>query len=31
LVPPAQLNPASVQMEVDEEKFDDLFVRIMTH
>jgi hypothetical protein len=25
------LNPASVQMEVDEEKFDDLFVRIMTH
>jgi len=25
-----QLHPASVQTEVDAEKFDDLFVRIMT-
>jgi hypothetical protein len=30
LVPPAWLHPASVQVEVDEEKFDDLFVRVMT-
>ena len=30
LVPPAWLHPAEVQMEVDEEKFDDLFVRVMT-
>lgn len=27
---PAWLHPAEVQLEVDEEKFDDLFVRIMT-
>jgi inosine-uridine nucleoside N-ribohydrolase len=27
---PAWLHPAEVQLEMDEEKFDDLFVRIMT-
>jgi len=31
IAPPPQLNPASVQMEVDAKKFDDLFVEIMTH
>jgi purine nucleosidase len=31
LTPPVQLHPASVQTEVDAQKFDDLFVRIMTH
>jgi purine nucleosidase len=29
LVPPAWLSPASVQVEVDEERFEDLFVRVM--
>lgn len=28
---PADLNPAGVQMEVDEKKFDDLFVEVMSH
>jgi len=31
LVPPAHLHPASVQMEVDAEKFENLFVEIMSH
>lgn len=31
LTPPPQLHPASVQTEVDVEKFDELFVKIMTH
>jgi len=30
LTPPAQLHPASVQMEVDEQKFDDLLVDVMS-
>jgi purine nucleosidase len=31
LTPPPQLHPASVQTEVDAEKFDNLFVKIMSH
>jgi len=31
LTPPAQLHPASVQMEVDDKKFEDLFVELMSH
>ena len=31
LTPPSQLHPASVQTEVDAGKFNDLFVRIMSH
>jgi purine nucleosidase len=31
LQPPPQLHPASVQMEVDVPKFEDVFVRLMTH
>jgi purine nucleosidase len=31
LAPPPHLHPASVQMEVDERKFEDLFVDVMTH
>ena len=31
LAPPPQLHPAEVQMEVDVQKFEDLFVDVMTH
>jgi purine nucleosidase len=31
LSPPVDLHPASVQMQVDEQKFDDLFVQLMSH
>ncbi len=31
LAPPAQLHPASVQMEVDVQKFENLFVELMSH
>ncbi|HMJ23702.1 MAG TPA: nucleoside hydrolase, partial [Terriglobales bacterium] len=31
LVPPPQLHPASVQMEVDGKRFDDIFVELMSH
>lgn len=31
LTPPAQLHPASVQMEVDVKKFEDVFVEMMSH
>ena len=31
LTPPAHLHPASVQMEVDVEKFEDMFVDLMSH
>ena len=31
LAPPDNLHPASVQMEVDVEKFEDVFVRLMSH
>jgi inosine-uridine nucleoside N-ribohydrolase len=31
LQPPPQLHPASVQIEVDVQKFEDLFVDVMTH
>ena len=31
LTPPAPLHPASVQMEVDVEKFENIFVNLMTH
>lgn len=31
LQPPADLHPASVQMKVDVNKFEDLFVQVMTH
>ena len=31
LTPPAQLHPASVQMEVDKKKFEKIFVDLMTH
>jgi hypothetical protein len=31
LTPPPQLHPASVQMEVDVKKFEDIFVQVMAH
>jgi len=31
LTPPAHLHPASVQMEVDDEKFENIFVDLMSH
>jgi purine nucleosidase len=31
LTPPVQLHPASVQMEVDAQKFDEIFVSLMSH
>ena len=31
LTPPPQLHPASVQMEVDVKKFEDMFVDLMSH
>jgi inosine-uridine nucleoside N-ribohydrolase len=31
LTPPPQLHPASVQMEVDVKKFEDIFVQVMSH
>jgi hypothetical protein len=31
LIPPAHLHPASVQMEVDVEKFEKIFVYLMSH
>jgi purine nucleosidase len=31
LIPPAQLHPASVQVEVDKEKFEKIFVDLMSH
>jgi inosine-uridine nucleoside N-ribohydrolase len=31
LTPPSQLHPARVQMEVDVEKFDNIFVDLMSH
>ena len=30
LTPPAHLHPASVQMEVDQKKFEDMFVEMMS-